>query len=238
MKLELVAVPVTDVDRAKAFYVDQVGFNADHDQQVTDELRFVQLTPPGSACSITFGDRPHAMIRPVPGGPPGGGRPMSKRRGRNSQARGVQVSDVQDFPWGKFVFFRDPDGNGWALQQLPPRVKAAPVTTITIPVRLGCAQLLTFASGQYPNPERCCWEERIDGGVAWLTFTRRRIVSVRASPRAHARSPHVAAIGAWLGTSTWPAYCAAGITAAYGLLKAYWVFGGTALWSIAPLPKS
>ena len=96
-KLELVSVPVTDVDRAKAFYTEKLLFNADHDHQVTDELRFVQLTPPGSACSIA--DVEAARVELV--------------------ERGVDVSEVQAFPWGSFVFFNDPDGNGWALQQLP-----------------------------------------------------------------------------------------------------------------------
>jgi catechol 2,3-dioxygenase-like lactoylglutathione lyase family enzyme len=119
-KLELVAVPVSDVDRAKAFYVDQVGFNADHDHRVSDELRFVQLTPPGSACSIAIGNG-------VTDAAPGSVRGMQivvadVAAAREELAgRGVEVSDVQTFPWGSFVFFADPDGNAWALQQLPPR---------------------------------------------------------------------------------------------------------------------
>jgi catechol 2,3-dioxygenase-like lactoylglutathione lyase family enzyme len=120
MKLELVAVPVSDVDRAKAFYVDQVGFNADHDHQVTDELRFVQLTPPGSACSITIGK---GVVDTPPGSAQGLQLVVSDVEAIRAElaARGVEVSDVQEFPWGKFVFFSDPDGNGWSLQQLPPR---------------------------------------------------------------------------------------------------------------------
>ena len=119
-KLELVAIPVSDVDRAKAFYVDQVGFVADHDHAVSDDIRFVQLTPPGSACSITIG-------KGVTDAPPGSvqGMQMVVSDIHAAQAelagRGVEVSDVQEFPWGSFVFFSDPDGNRWAVQQLPPR---------------------------------------------------------------------------------------------------------------------
>jgi predicted enzyme related to lactoylglutathione lyase len=119
-KLELVAIPVSDVDRAKAFYVDQAGFVADHDHVVSDEIRFVQLTPPGSACSITIG-------KGVTDAPPGSvqGMQMVVADVQAAHAelveRGVEVSDVQEFPWGLFVFFSDPDGNRWAVQQLPPR---------------------------------------------------------------------------------------------------------------------
>jgi catechol 2,3-dioxygenase-like lactoylglutathione lyase family enzyme len=119
-KLELVQVPVSDVDRAKAFYVDQVGFNADHDHQVTDELRFVQLTPPGSACSIAIGS---GLSKMAPGSIEGLQIVVEDADAAHAElkARGVEVSDVQDMPWGRFVFFSDPDGNGWALQQLVPR---------------------------------------------------------------------------------------------------------------------
>ena len=116
-KLELVAVPVSDVDRAKAFYVDQVGFNADHDHTVSDDLRFVQLTPPGSACSIAIG-------KGVTTAEPGSVQGMQLVVGDIEQAhadlsgRGVAVGDVQDFPWGRFVFFQDPDGNSWAVQEI------------------------------------------------------------------------------------------------------------------------
>ena len=119
-KLELVAIPVSDVDRAKAFYVDQVGFVADHDHDVSEEIRFVQLTPHGSACSITIG-------RGVTDAPPGSVQGMQivvadiHAAHAELSERGVDVSDVQVFPWGSFVFFSDPDGNGWAVQQLPPR---------------------------------------------------------------------------------------------------------------------
>ena len=116
-KLELVAVPVSDVDRAKAFYVDRAGFNADHDHQVSDDLRFVQLTPPGSACSIALGTG-------VTDAPPGSvaGLQLVVSDIEAAHARlvdgGVEVSEVQDLPWGRFVFFADPDGNRWSVQQI------------------------------------------------------------------------------------------------------------------------
>jgi catechol 2,3-dioxygenase-like lactoylglutathione lyase family enzyme len=119
-KLELVAVPVSDVDRAKALYTDQVGFVADHDHQVNDDLRFVQLTPPGSACSITIGTG-------VVDTPPGSVRGLQLVVGDIHAARaellgrGVEVGEVQELPWGSFVFFSDPDGNGWAVQAVPAR---------------------------------------------------------------------------------------------------------------------
>jgi catechol 2,3-dioxygenase-like lactoylglutathione lyase family enzyme len=119
-KLELVFVPVTDVDRAKAFYVDQVGFHADHDQQVNESLRFVQLTPPGSACSIAFGTGITDM-------PPGSQRGLqvvvadAEAARQQLVSRGVEASDVDVQAWGSFVTFGDPDGNTWALQQLPSR---------------------------------------------------------------------------------------------------------------------
>jgi catechol 2,3-dioxygenase-like lactoylglutathione lyase family enzyme len=119
-KLELVFVPVSDVDRAKAFYVDQVGFHADHDQQVTDTLRFVQLTPPGSACSIALGTGITTM---PPGSQKGLQAVVEDVAAVRAElvARGVEATEVDVQPWGSFVFFSDPDGNGWALQQLPPR---------------------------------------------------------------------------------------------------------------------
>lgn len=117
MRLELIQVPVSDVDRAKAFYVDQLGFNADHDHQVSDELRFVQLTPPGSACSISLGD---GLTTMAPGSVQGLQVVVDDADAVHDAlaARGVAVSDVQEFPWGRFVFFNDPDGNGWAAQQI------------------------------------------------------------------------------------------------------------------------
>jgi predicted enzyme related to lactoylglutathione lyase len=120
MKLELVAVPVTDVDRAKAFYVDQVGFNADHDHKVTDDLRFVQLTPPGSACSIVIG----VGITDMPPGSQKGLQVVVEDAEAIRQdlvSRGVEASEIQKFPWGWFTFFSDPDGNTWACQQMVPQ---------------------------------------------------------------------------------------------------------------------
>jgi catechol 2,3-dioxygenase-like lactoylglutathione lyase family enzyme len=119
-KLELVAVPVTDVDRAKAFYVDQVGFNADHDHTVSEDLRFVQLTPPGSACSICFGV---GLTEAAPGSVRGLQIVVSDIEAAHAHltAAGVDVSDVDDQAWGRFVYFADPDGNSWAVQQLVPR---------------------------------------------------------------------------------------------------------------------
>ena len=118
MKIELVAVPVTDVDRAKAFYVDQVGFHLDHDHQVNDQLRFVQLTPPGSACSIVMGV---GITEMAPGSQKGLQMVIEDAEALKTElrGRGVQTSDVQVMDWGSFVFFSDPDGNTWSLQQLP-----------------------------------------------------------------------------------------------------------------------
>jgi predicted enzyme related to lactoylglutathione lyase len=117
MRLELVAVPVSDVDRAKSFYVDKVGFNDDHDHRVSDEIRFVQLTPPGSACSIALTTGAHEM---EPGTIEGLQMVIEDADAARAELaeRGVEVSEVQEFPWGRFVFFSDPDGNGWALQQI------------------------------------------------------------------------------------------------------------------------
>jgi catechol 2,3-dioxygenase-like lactoylglutathione lyase family enzyme len=120
MRIELIQVPVSDIDRAKAFYVDRVGFSADNDHQVTDELRFVQLTPPGSACSIALTSGAHDM---TPGSIQGLQMVVddAQTSRRELAARGVEVSDVQVFPWGSFVFFNDLDGNGWALQAMTHR---------------------------------------------------------------------------------------------------------------------
>lgn len=119
-KLELVAIPVSDVDRAKSFYTEKVGFNADHDHSVSDEIRFVQLTPPGSACSIALGT---GLVDTQPGSVQGTQLVVSDINAARAELveRGVAVSDVQVFPWGSFVFFNDPDGNGWSVQQLPAR---------------------------------------------------------------------------------------------------------------------
>jgi catechol 2,3-dioxygenase-like lactoylglutathione lyase family enzyme len=119
-KIELITIPVTDVDRAKAFYTEQAGFNADHDHAVTDELRFVQLTPPGSACSIAIGT---GLTDAAPGSVKGMQIVVPDIEAARAElaGRGVDVGDVQDYPWGRFVFFNDPDGNAWAVQQIPPR---------------------------------------------------------------------------------------------------------------------
>ena len=119
-KLELVAIPVSDVDRAKAFYVEKLGFNADHDHRVGDEVRFVQLTPPGSACSIALGT---GISQAEPGSVQGMQMVVPDIGAARAEllGRGVEVSEVQEFAWGSFVFFSDPDGNGWAVQQLPGR---------------------------------------------------------------------------------------------------------------------
>ncbi len=117
IKLELIGVPVTDVDRAKEFYVEKAGFVLDHDHAVSDEIRFLQLTPPGSACSITFGvgitemepgslDNMQVVVEDI------------EEARKELAGRGVEVSEIQDFPWGRFVYFADPDGNRWAVQEI------------------------------------------------------------------------------------------------------------------------
>jgi predicted enzyme related to lactoylglutathione lyase len=119
-KLELVAVPVSDVDRAKDFYTEQVGFNADHDHRVSEEIRFVQLTPPGSACSIAIGT---GLTDAAPGSARGLQlvvEDIDAARVALAENGVPDVSDVQVFPWGSFLFFSDPDGNAWSVQQLPP----------------------------------------------------------------------------------------------------------------------
>jgi predicted enzyme related to lactoylglutathione lyase len=117
MKLELIQVPVSDIDRAKSFYVDQVGFNDDHDHQFSEEIRFVQLTPPGSGCSISFTTGAHEM---EPGSLEGLQLVVEDANAVHDELseRGVDVSDVQDLPWGRMVFFSDPDGNKWSVQQV------------------------------------------------------------------------------------------------------------------------
>jgi catechol 2,3-dioxygenase-like lactoylglutathione lyase family enzyme len=123
-KLELVAIPVSDVDRAKEFYVERAGFNPDHDHAVGEDLRFVQLTPPGSACSIAIG---HGLTDAAPGSVKGMQMVVTDIEAAHSElaGRGVDVSDIQDLPWGSFVFFEDPDGNHWAVQQIQPRTQGA-----------------------------------------------------------------------------------------------------------------
>ena len=119
-KLELVVVPVSDVDRAKAFYTEQLGFHADHDHAVSDKMRFVQLTPPGSGCSIALGK---GLTDAAPGSLKGVQLVVDDIEVAHNELRdrGVAVSEVQDFPWGRFVFFNDPDGNAWSVQQIPRR---------------------------------------------------------------------------------------------------------------------
>jgi catechol 2,3-dioxygenase-like lactoylglutathione lyase family enzyme len=119
-KIELIILPVSDVDRAKAFYAGQVGFVVDHDQRVDENLRFVQLTPPGSACSIAFGE---GLVDTPPGTVHGLQIVVDDADAAHAElsGRGVPVSDVQDLAWGRFAYFTDPDGNAWALQQLRKR---------------------------------------------------------------------------------------------------------------------
>lgn len=119
-RLELVTVPVSDVDRAKAFYTEKAGFNADHDHRVNDQIRFVQLTPPGSGCSISIGS---GLSEMDPGSVEGLQLVVDDIEAArvDLSGRGVEVSGVQEFPWGSFVFFSDPDGNRWNVQQIPPR---------------------------------------------------------------------------------------------------------------------
>lgn len=119
-KLELVVIPVSDVDRAKEFYTEKVGFHADHDQRVNEKIRFVQLTPPGSACSIALGE---GIVEGPPGSVKGLQVVVSDINAAHAELvhRGVAVSEIQVLDWGSFVYFSDPDGNSWAVQQLPPR---------------------------------------------------------------------------------------------------------------------
>jgi catechol 2,3-dioxygenase-like lactoylglutathione lyase family enzyme len=119
-KLELVNVPVSDVDRAKAFYTERVGFHEDNDVAVSDDLRFIQLTPPGSGCSISMGT---GLSDAQPGSVRGLQLVVDDIHAARAElaGRGVDVSEVDVQPWGSFVTFSDPDGNGWAVQQIPPR---------------------------------------------------------------------------------------------------------------------
>lgn len=118
-KIELIIIPVSDVDRAKDFYVEKAGFVADHDHNVSDEIRFVQVTPPGSACSIAFGK---GLTDAEPGSVKGVQAVVEDAAAAREDlaGRGVEVSEVDEQMWGKFVYFSDPDGNAWALQQLVP----------------------------------------------------------------------------------------------------------------------
>ncbi|HEX5224286.1 MAG TPA: VOC family protein [Solirubrobacteraceae bacterium] len=124
MKLELVTLPVSDVDRAKDFYVEQMGFVAEHDVTVSEEMRFVQLTPPGSACSIAIGK---GLVDSPPGSVKGVQLVIDDAAAAHAElvSRGARASEPEVFPWGTFVFVEDPDGNRWSLQQLPPREPTA-----------------------------------------------------------------------------------------------------------------
>ena len=117
MKLELVAIPVTDVDRAKEFYVEKLGFNADHDHRVSDEMRFVQLTPPGSACSICIGE---GITPAEPGSVVGMQVVVDDAEAARAELadRGLDLGEVDRQPWGNFLYLQDPDGNGWAIQEI------------------------------------------------------------------------------------------------------------------------
>ena len=124
LRLELIQVPVSDVDRAKAFYTEKAGFNADVDIEVSDEIRFVQLTPPGSAASIAIGT---GLSKMDPGSVEGLQVVVDDVEAAREElsGNGVDVGEIQEFPWGRFVYFTDPDGNGWAVQQLPERQPGA-----------------------------------------------------------------------------------------------------------------
>jgi len=118
MTIEVIFVPVTDVDRAKDFYVNKLGFIADHDQTVKEGLRFVQLTPEGSACSIAFGE---GITEMSPGTQQGIMMVVDDVRAvqQDLKEKGVDISDIDEQAWGTFAYFKDPDGNGWTLQELP-----------------------------------------------------------------------------------------------------------------------
>ncbi|MGO4300543.1 glyoxalase superfamily protein [Leifsonia sp. RAF41] len=119
-RVELIILPVTDVDRAKAFYVDSLGWNADMDQRVSPTLRFVQVTPPGSACSIAFGE---SLTDMTPGTMKGLQIvvPNADEALAHLAEQGIEATGVNDLAWGRFVDFTDPDGNAWTLQELPKR---------------------------------------------------------------------------------------------------------------------
>src|SRR6185436_5373409 len=120
MKIELIPIPVADVDKAKAFYVEKVGFNADHDHKVNENLRFVQLTPPGSACSIVMGV---GITKMQPGSVQAYQMVVKSAKEAREEliSRGAEVSEVDEQPWGRFVYFKDPDGNSWSLQEIVPQ---------------------------------------------------------------------------------------------------------------------
>ena len=120
VKLELVIIPVSDTDRAKAFYVEQAGFNADHDHKVSDDIRFVQLTPPGSGCSIVLGN---GITEAAPGSVQGVQLCVNDFDAARAEliGRGVEVTEIEEYPWGRFVYFADPDGNKWSVQEITSR---------------------------------------------------------------------------------------------------------------------
>ncbi len=121
--LELIILPVTDVDRAKTFYADQVGFHVDHDHTVSDEVRFVQLTPPGSGCSIAIGK---GLTDATPGSVKGIFLVVDDIEAAREHllGNGIEVGPVDIQPWGHFLYFTDPDGKGWTVQYLPNRQQA------------------------------------------------------------------------------------------------------------------
>lgn len=121
-KIELIFVPVTDVDRARDFYVDKVGFHLDHDMRVSDDLRFVQLTPNGSACSIAFGEGLGVTLEPGKQNTIQVVVPSAEEARQDLLSRGVEASPVDVLAWGSFTGFSDPDGNAWTIQELPARV--------------------------------------------------------------------------------------------------------------------
>jgi uncharacterized glyoxalase superfamily protein PhnB len=172
-KLELVTIPVSDVDRAKAFYVEQAGFVADHDHLVSDGLRFVQLTPPGSACSIAIGE---GLTESAPGSAQAQLVVADVHGARDAlRGRGLEVGEVQTFPWGSFVFFTDLEGNRWAVQQLPQRGRAVPTVptgyTAVTPwvVSKDTARLLEFATQAF-DAEEIARLETADGSIAHAEF--------------------------------------------------------------------
>jgi catechol 2,3-dioxygenase-like lactoylglutathione lyase family enzyme len=119
-RIELLTLPVTDVDRARDFYVNQAGFQLDHDHRVNEQLRFVQLTPPGSGCSIAVGE---GLLDSEPGSVKGLQMVVDDIEAAQAElsGRGLAIGDIHDLEWGRFLYFSDPDGNAWAIQQVPPR---------------------------------------------------------------------------------------------------------------------
>jgi catechol 2,3-dioxygenase-like lactoylglutathione lyase family enzyme len=123
MKIEVVFIGVSDVDRAKDFYVNKLGFNPDQDHTVSDDLRFVQVTPPGSACSVVFGK---GVTDTAPGATKNVMMVIDSAQAAYDEltANGIEAQGPDAQPWGNFVSFSDPDGNFWTLQELPDRTGA------------------------------------------------------------------------------------------------------------------